>query len=59
MDITLYDSTNEKHYIIRQWNDCVWLCNEAGEGMGMNEEVTKRLCDVIYNAIDVFFKENH
>jgi len=59
MEITLYDSTNTKTYSIRQWPTCVWLCNEEGEGMGMSEEVTKQLCDAVYNAIDKFFKDKY
>jgi len=59
MEITLYDSTNKKTYTIRQWPTCVWLCNEEGEGMGMDEQMTKKLCEAVYNAIDTFFKEHH
>ena len=47
------DETSEQFYEVSIMKDGnIWLCNQEGEGMGMNP-------DILYKAIDAFFKENH
>ncbi len=46
------DETQEQFYELSIKDGYLWLCNQDGEGMGMNS-------DKAYKALDSFFKENH
>lgn len=58
MEITIFHDAGMKSYTLSKGKEVnkIWINTEDGEGADFDADI---ISQVIFNAIDKFFKENH